>query len=713
MFRKTCFVAAAAALLFASVAGAQTVSRIRVMLHPYAATKGEFPPAARAQLESVGGITLSLEGKTRTGALDLSLAKPLERNDAEALLARLRNDRSVLWAEVPRATNTSVVKRQPLVAPSDRLLVRLADGVEPDFDRLLASWKDSTGAALTLDRAAGDGWVLRLPEATSAEVASYLAQRIQEDPRVQYADFVKRVYARRIPNDPLFGLQWALTDPISGINATRAWDISVGNPSVTVAVVDTGVLAHPDLAGRILPGYDFVSDIAAARDGDPRDPDATDSGDFASDNVCFDGVPAMASSWHGTFVAGIIAARSDNGSGISGIDWNAKILPVRVLGRCGGTDLDVYEGLLWAVGRPVRAVPPNPNPAKVINMSLGGWGACSPAIQETVDAALAQGAVVVVAAGNETDDSVFYNPANCSGVINVGAHQRNGERTSYSNYGFKVDISAPGGDGEVEDWIISLSNAGIQDAAEMITTYEIGTSFAAPHVAGTAALMLARNSTLTPGKVLALMQQTARPFPKSTVCGTPSLPFCGVGQLDAAAALTATPPTSATAPKNAVPVFEFYRPDKDQYFLSANPAEVNGLDHSPFGIWQRTGQVFYAYANAATAPADAKPVCRFYGNPAKLLDSHYFTAEEAECEYLRANMEGTWDLEDPAAFYVQVADGAGNCPNGTFPVYRFFNNKKNANHRYTIDLTVRRAMLNRVWIPEGRGPYSVSFCAPI
>ena len=201
-----------------------------------------------------------------------------------------------------------------------------------------------------------------------------------------------------------------------------------------VAVVDTGMLDHPDLAGRVLPGHDFILDIERARDGNARDGDPRDEGDWTNDGDC-GGFAAQSSFFHGLFVAGQIAANANNDVGIAGVDWAAKILPVRVLGKCGGNVEDVIAGIVWSAGLPVQGAPVNPHPAKVINLSLGGHGPCTAAEQEAIDDAIAQGTVVVAAAGNDTDDASFFSPANCSGVITVGAMSRTGERSSYSNFG--------------------------------------------------------------------------------------------------------------------------------------------------------------------------------------------------------------------------------------------------------------------------------------
>ena len=685
---------------------------LRVMLHPDAAPRGELPPERLAKLEAVAGTKLTLLGVTRTGGLDFAVEGNPDAATLAALAGRLRGERAVLWAEPSRPAPT--LRRAAKAsggAPGRQLLVRLADGVAADWPALLPRFAERVGAPVALARQVGDVHVLELAQARSPGDLAAMAAALQDDPLVRYADPVLRRYVRALPGDPLFRLQWALTDPLSGINAAAAWDLTQGAPGMAIAVIDTGIVPHPDLAGRILTGYDFISDSAAARDGSARDANPQDEGDWIAEGAC-DGSEARNSSWHGTFIAGQIAASANNGKGVAGLNWRSSILPVRALGECGGTDVDVFEGMLWASGVPIAGVPANANPAKVINMSLGGAGACAQAIQEAVDDALAQGSVVVVAAGNEAGDVLDFAPANCSGVITVAAHNVNGERAYYSNYGRRIDLSAPSGDGDsAADAILSTSNTGTTTPGEPGYRYGVGTSFATPFVAGTASLMLARNPLLTPGRVLGILQGTARDFPSGSTCRTAGL--CGAGMLDAGAAVASTPPATLNPPSGTVPVIEYYNAALDHYFITASPAEAAQLDAAVGGAFERTGYFFYAWIDPAAAPADASPVCRFYADANVLINSHYFSADAAECQYVRDRWPGIWQLEQSAAFYVQVPDAAGRCSANTLPVYRFFNNRRDANHRYTADLSVRRSMVNRSWVAEGNGTTATVFCSPI
>jgi serine protease len=692
--------------VLAPAAGAQTVSQIRLMLHPYVAAPGELPADALAMLQNLAGIPLTLSGTTRTGGLEFTLAQPVSAADASAMLRRLRDNRGVLWAETIRQ---NVLLRSGTPGPTvlgNKLMVRLIGDPTPDWATLLPHWTDLTGVPLTVERQIGNVWVLSLPAPTSEGNLALIAEQLQSDSAVQYADAATRVHALLVPNDPDYPQQWALTDPIGGVNAPAAWDLQTGSSAVTVAVVDTGSTQHPDLAGRQLPGYDFVSDPAMANDGNGRDPDPSDPGDGTSNNECGEGVPGEPSTFHGTFVSGIIGANTNNGVGVSGLDWNAKLLPVRVLGKCGGTFDDILDGLLWATGVPVAGVPPNPNPARVVNMSLGGPVQCPQSMQDAINTALAQGAVIVVAAGNNSVDAESFAPAGCSGVITVGASTRQGDRASYSNFGTRVDLSAPGGDDG--DLILSTGNASL-GPGNPIYEFAAGTSAAAPHVSAAASLMIARNANLTSGRIQDILTGTTRNFSAGTACSVG--PLCGSGMLDISLALQSTLPGGGVAPPGTVPVIEYYRADLDHYFITADPNEINFVDVSLHSIYQRTGELFFAWTDPVQAPLTAQPVCRFFA--AGLINSHYFTADKAECAFILNNYAATWKIESFAAFYVLLPDVNGQCVAGTLPVYKFFDNRQDANQRHTIDLSVRRAMTNRAWVPQGVGPNHVAFCTPI
>ncbi|CAM5248601.1 Serine protease OS=Streptomyces violarus OX=67380 GN=FHS41_001672 PE=3 SV=1 [Streptomyces violarus] len=254
-------------------------------------------------------------------------------------------------------------------------------------------------------------------------------------------------------------------------------------------------------------------------------------GDWYNANECGAGIPASNSSWHGTHVAGTIAAATGNGKGIAGIAHGAKISPVRVLGKCGGYDSDIIDAITWASGGTVSGVPANTNVAKVINMSLGGGGACSTATQSAINGAVNRGTSVVVAAGNENQNVSNSSPANCNNVISVAATNRAGSRASYSNYGSPASsISAPGGETRTStaNGILSTPNSGTKTPSSKNYAYYQGTSMATPHVAGLAALMKSANSALTPAQIESAIKANARPLPGTCSGG------CGAGLADAA-----------------------------------------------------------------------------------------------------------------------------------------------------------------------------------
>ena len=254
---------------------------------------------------------------------------------------------------------------------TERLIVRLRDPVARDPGQRIAEVAGRMGAQLhRLRNMSGGAHVVKLPIRMSHEQASALARRLASDPTVAYVEVDRRVHPMRVPNDTLYPQQWNFFEAAGGINLPAAWDITVGASAITVAVIDTGVLNHADLSGRLVAGYDLISDTTMSNDGDGRDTDASDPGDFG----CNGG--SNSSSWHGTHVAGTIGAASNNGTGVAGVNWTSKIQPIRVLGRCGGYLSDLVDGIRWAAGIAVAGAPVNATPARVLNMSLGSGGAC-------------------------------------------------------------------------------------------------------------------------------------------------------------------------------------------------------------------------------------------------------------------------------------------------------------------------------------------------
>jgi len=372
-------------------------------------------------------------------------------------------------------------------------------------------------------------------------------ERLRADPEVEYAVIDHRRYAHATnPDDPLFSGQWYLKfTEMSAVNAIGAWDTEKGSNGVVVAVLDTGVLYdHPDLGrgdhdGKLLPGYDFVSNVAQANDGNGPDPDPSDPGDWINDadlsNAAFSNCEVAGSSWHGTRVAGMIGALTNNGSGVAGLSWNSFILPVRVLGKCGGPDSDVIAGMRWAAGLTVPGAPVNPTPARIINMSLGSGGACEPSYQDVIRELTARKVLVVISAGNE--GTVVSSPANCAGVAAVAAIRHAGSKVGFSSLGPEVTIAAPGGNcvnvngGPCLFSLDTTSNNGTTaPGANSFTnqsSFNLGTSFSAPIVSGIAALMLSENNNLSTAQMLARLREGARQFP-GVIDDAPGLLACHV-----------------------------------------------------------------------------------------------------------------------------------------------------------------------------------------
>lgn len=372
-----------------------------------------------------------------------------------------------------------------------------------------------------------------------------MVRRLRLDPDVEYAE---PNYIRRpclTPNDPYFGYQWHY----DLIGLPEAWDVTTGLDSVIVAVLDTGVLClHPDLEGRLVEGYDFISSPSVANDGDGMDPDPEDPGDDPAGN---------SSSFHGTHVAGTIGASTNNLTGVAGVTWFGKIMPLRVLGVGGGTDADLCQAIRYAAGLPNASQKLPAQRAHMINMSLGGPG-YSQTLEDAITAARGAGVILVAAAGNENSSLPFY-PAAYQGVVAVSAVDASSQKAPYSNYGSWIDLAAPGGnlsadfngDG-YEDGVLSTvadqSNGTITDYDYV--SYQ-GTSMAAPHVAGVVALMLAVNPDLRPDDLDSLLAGEHPLAPGMRITrdlGPPGRDdFYGYGLIDAPMALAAAKAIAGSA----------------------------------------------------------------------------------------------------------------------------------------------------------------------
>jgi len=452
-------------------------------------------------------------------------------------------------------------KGQDAQPPTDQLVVRLTSGSTLDASALAAT----AGVDLKKVRQLADGsFVLKLGKRQSLADVQSISARLAARSDVSSAEPDEMMVPfATTPNDPMFGQQWDLSAPIAGsygINLLAAWDALTSPTTIRVGVIDTGYRPHADFASRIIPGYDFITDSQIANDGDGRDSDAADPGDFitSAENASgyFQGCGASNSSWHGTHVSGTIGAISNNGLGVVGISQWVQIQPLRVLGKCGGYTSDIADAIRWAAGLSVSGVPTNSTPDRVVNLSLGGSGSCSSTMQSAINAAVAAGTVVVVAAGNSNANAANYTPASCANVITVAATGNTGSRAYYSNYGSSVEIAAPGGDAQLGKTILSTLNSGATTpGADSYANYQ-GTSMATPHVVGVAALVLARNPSLTPAQVTSILQSSATAFPSGSSCTTS---LCGAGIVNAAAAVLAagggsgpTPPGSfgKTSPTN-------------------------------------------------------------------------------------------------------------------------------------------------------------------
>jgi len=438
----------------------------------------------------------------------------------DRIIVKYKDDTAPVAVKAGKVSATAAAASALQAAPLSSARKAVLDRAGQQFGfRMKESHRIATGArVIKLDR--------KVALADAAKVAAELAAR---DPDVEYAEPDRIMKPLLTPNDSMYSQQWDYFEATGGLNLPAAWDKSTGS-GIRVAVIDTGYRPHADLSGQILAGYDFISDATIANDGGGRDSDASDPGDWTAAGECGAGEPASNSSWHGTHVAGTIAALTNNGSGVAGVAFGAKVVPVRVLGKCGGYTSDIANGIIWASGGTVSGVPNIAARAQVINMSLGGGGACDTTTQNAINGARARGTVVVVAAGNEAQNASNSSPANCAGVITVAATNRSGGRASYSNYGTIVDVAAPGGDSGAA--ILSTLNAGTKGPGADSYAGYMGTSMATPHVAGVVALMLAKNPALTPDEVEARLKASVRAFPAS--CSG-----CGAGIVNASAAVDA------------------------------------------------------------------------------------------------------------------------------------------------------------------------------
>lgn len=481
---------------------------------------------------------------------------------------KLKQPKRLKWSlNLSAIAFSSLLAAQVSAAPEQRFIIEYKDAQKATASKAvrIQSMQESLAASSGLplkhvrEMSLSDRHVFKFSKQHSRVEFLTMLNKLKQNPNVLsiQEDAIMQRYAA--PNDSLYSDQWHYFETTGGINAETAWDTHDGT-GVVVAVLDTGITDHSDLNANVLPGYDFIVDIPTANDGDGRDSDASDPGDWVATFECGFNF-ARNSSWHGTHVAGTIAAVTDNGQGGAGVAYGAQILPVRVLGKCGGFLSDIADAIVWASGGSVAGVPDNTTPAQVINMSLGGGGACDSVYQDAINIAVANGTTVVVAAGNSNDDANNYRPASCNNVISVAANDREGNRASYSNWGTAIDVTAPGGETVIaENGVLSMLNDGAQDPGNEAYAYYQGTSMAAPHVAGAAALLYQANPSITPAEVESTLMATARALPGDCTEG------CGAGIIDARAAL------DSLGSSNLLPTSDFS--------FSANELEVTFTDAS-------------------------------------------------------------------------------------------------------------------------------------
>ena len=443
------------------------------------------------------------------------------------------------------------VSAQQILPSTDRFIIKYKQPSVGVFSRDVAYTRHAQVSSEAIQALASDAdyqrtlssgeEVYQLSQHADTQSLDLLLETLRQDPEIEYAEpdlILTRQTEPRMPE--LWGLSAS-----QGVNAPAAWRYSTGAGTV-VAVIDTGYVMHSDLDANMLPGYDFISDAAMGNDGDGRDNDASDPGDWIESKECDGKNRASISSWHGTHVAGTIAAAM-NGQGVVGVAYNAQIVPVRVLGKCGGYTSDIADSVIWSAGGTVAGVPRNANPAKVLNMSLGGPGSCPAVMQNAINSAVKNGATVVVAAGNSKRDAADFTPASCQNIITVAAVNQGGSRTYYSNFGDIVDVAAPGGEMEMfkrKGGILSTANAGLKGPEAESYVNQQGTSMAAPHVAGVAALVYEANPALTPAQVKAIIENTSRDFSSKFACKG-----CGTGIVDAEAAVQAALNNEIPTPK--------------------------------------------------------------------------------------------------------------------------------------------------------------------
>jgi serine protease len=581
------------------------------------------------------------------------------------------------------AAEVNPVRTHPHGAPAavaQQLIIKLRAGIAAPGAAAMPS--DARARVAALASRSGVRLVAHRPitalihavhvEAAGESAAATLA-RLRADAEVEYAVPDERRYIHGAPNDPLYAQQWYLQNAAatpSAVDALDAWSTTTGSATLVIADIDTGVRPdHPDLMSRLLPGYCFITDPVVANGGACPGPGAADPGDWITSaditnnpSECGQ-ASAGPSSWHGTRVAGILGAVTNNGVGVAGLTWGAQILPVRALGKCGGLDSDIIAAMLWAGGIAVSGAPTNPNPAKIINMSLGGAGSCPTSYIEAIGQLAAFGVLVVASAGNE--GGPVDAPANCPGVAGVAGLRQAGTKVGYSSLGPEVALGAPAGN--CGDSFITAESAcvysmttttnlsamspatpdandytglyycdsntgsfpGCSISPGQYRDYNIGTSFSAPVVSGIAALMSSVNASLNSCQLIARLKEGSQPYPQTSLDATGAQPpmchvpanandvqqsecictrddqTCGAGMANAPGALTA-----ALRPIAAVAVPAVVSAGQSLSLDGSGSGGANGHTISSYQWSPVSGGLMLTIAGATTSKASVTaPAC--------------------------------------------------------------------------------------------------------
>ncbi len=596
-------------------------------------------------------ITAALFAAPSYAAMRTPAAKPATVQKAVA--------KQPVFAKPAQAYGTNL--KAPADDSYDSFLVSFKKGAKPaaDMQRQLDAIGRTLGARITVERTTATGaQLIRIDREIDVVARRKLEVELMKHPSIRAVEPNGRLYRAMEPNDPLFVQQWHYKGGGMGINATEAWD-TVDGSGYIVAVLDTGQLEHEDLAGQFVAGYDFISDPENARDGDGRDNDPSDPGDWDD---------KYDSSWHGTHVAGTVAALTNNSTGVAGVAHGAKVQHVRVLGKQGGSFADINDAIVWASGGSVPGVPDNATPAHIINLSLGGATACPTAMQDAIDIAIANGTAVIAAAGNSSSNVAGFSPAGCEGVIAVAGTGPNNTKYASTNFGPGISVAAPAGSGVVpsEDQVLSTLNNGAEGPEDDAYAWYAGTSMAAPHVAGTAALMMeAAGEHLPPDELEVMLQNTGYAANGNvTGCATATL-WCAsmidagraVAVADGSETLPPAPPPPPPPPPPVVlengvasPVGPL-APNEERFYTLQVPS---GMESLVFNLAPGTGDSDI-YVRYGSAPNASEYDCRPYTGGA-VAETCTFSNPTAGTWHVRVvaystsngwNLTGTYGGEPP------------------------------------------------------------------